>query len=198
VLSSPQLLLNSVLLQIIVASVRPGRGGIYVARWFEEIARRHGAFEVEFVDLAEVALPLLDEAAHPRLQKYTMDHTKAWSAIVSRADAFAFVTPEYDFSTPASLTNAIQYLVSEWAYKPACFVSYGGMAAGTRGVQMTKLLASAVRMMPIPETVAIQFYDQYLDREAGTFEPGERPAKAAAAMLDELLRWAGALKGLRE
>lgn len=38
----------------------------------------------------------------------------------------------------ASLVNAIQHLVKEWAYKPVAFVSYGGVTAGTRGVQITK------------------------------------------------------------
>ena len=42
------------LLQIIVASTRPGRVGEPLARWFGEYARSYEAFDVEIVDLAEV------------------------------------------------------------------------------------------------------------------------------------------------
>ena len=93
--------------------------------------------------------------------------------------------------------NALQYLVREWAYKPVGFVSYGGVSAGTRGVQMTKQIVTALRMMPVPEAVAIPFFAQHVDRETGAFEPGAVQAKAAGAMLDELHRWATALEPLR-
>jgi NAD(P)H-dependent FMN reductase len=43
------------------------------------------------------------------------EHTKRWSAIVSRADAFVFVTPEYNYGSPPSLVNALDYLLREWA-----------------------------------------------------------------------------------
>jgi NAD(P)H-dependent FMN reductase len=184
-------------LQVIVASTREGRQGVPVAAWFLGVARDHGKWNVELVDLAEVNLPLFDEPKHPRFQQYEHEHTKAWSAIVSRADAYVFVTPEYDYSAPASLINAVQYLQREWAYKATAFVSYGGVAAGTRGVQMSKQVVTAVKMMPMVETVAIPFFAQYIDVETGAFDPGEVQVKSAGIMLDELLKWATALKPLR-
>lgn len=185
------------LLQIIIASTRSARAGVAVADWFETTARRHGGFEIEVVDLAAVDLPMFDEPRHPRLGAYEHAHTKAWSAIVSRADAYVVVTPEYDHVAPASLVNAFQHLVREWAYKPLALVSYGGVSAGTRGGQVIKQIAVALRMMPIPETVALPFFDQSIERETGAFTPPEIQETAARAMLDELGRWAGALRGLR-
>ncbi len=184
-------------LQVILVSTRPSRKGPLVAEWFMKQAKEHGKFELELTDLAEVNLPMLDEPNHPRLAKYEQEHTKKWSAIVDAADAFVFVTPEYDFGTPAVLANAIQYLVKEWAYKPAAFVSYGGVSAGTRGVQMTKQMLSAVRVAPLTEAVAIPFFAQHIDEATQTFDPGEVQEKAARVMLNELEKWAGALKGLR-
>jgi NAD(P)H-dependent FMN reductase len=184
-------------LHVIVASTREGRKGPAVADWFVERAREHGGFELRVIDLAEVNLPLLDEPAHPRLRTYTHEHTKAWSAAIDEADAFVFVTPEYDYGPPASLINAMQYLLHEWSYKPVAFVSYGGVSGGTRGVQVTKLTVTALRMVPIVEAVAIPFFAQYLDSETGRFDPGEVQAKAATAMLDELARLAAALAPLR-
>ena len=182
-------------LQIITASTRPTRKGPSVAAWFLEQARSHGGFEVEPIDLAEVDLPMFNEANHPRLRKYQHDHTQRWSATIERADAFVFVTPEYNFGPPPSLLNALDYLVQEWAYKPVGFVSYGGVSAGLRSVQMTKQVVTALKMMPMAEAVAIPFFAQHL--KDGTFAPGEVQEQAATVMLDELLRWATALKPLR-
>jgi NAD(P)H-dependent FMN reductase len=185
-------------LQVIVASTRDERKGPLIAEWFMRQARARGQFSVELVDLREVALPLFDEPHHPRLQKYEHEHTKRWSAIVQRADAFVFVTPEYNFGTPPSLVNALDYLVKEWAYKPAGFVSYGGVSAGLRGVQMSKQMVGALRMVPVVEAVAIPFFPQHIDAATGVFDPGEVQAQAAAAMLNELQKLANALKPLRD
>ena len=185
------------LLQIVIASTRPGRSGPAVGAWVEAVARAHGAFDVEVVDLAAVGLPLFDEPAHPRLGQYEHAHTQAWSATVDRADAFVFVTPEYNFATPASLVNALTYLVREWAHKPVGFVSYGGVSGGTRGVQMTKQIVTTLKMMPLAEAVAIPLFGQHLDADTGAFDPGERQAAAAGAMLTALRAWTDALAPLR-
>jgi NAD(P)H-dependent FMN reductase len=184
-------------LQVVSVSTRQERKGPVVTDWFMKRAHAHGKFDVEVIDLERIGLPIFDEPIHPRLQQYEREHTKAWSATVSRADAFVFVTPEYDYSTPAALSNALQYLVHEWAYKPVGFVSYGGVSGGTRGVQMTKQTVTAVKMMPMAEAVAIPFFAQYIDEETGIFDPGGTQEKAAVVMLDELLRWTKALEQLR-
>ena len=184
------------LLQIVIVSTREGRKGDAVAKWFEARARAHGAFDVELVDLAEVNLPLFDEPEHPRLRKYQHDHTKRWSARVARADAFVFVTPEYNYSAPPSIVNALDYLVHEWSYKPLAFVSYGGVSGGTRSVQMIKLQATALRMMPIPEAVSLPFFAKMFAAD-GSFVPDNTHDKTADAVLTELKRWTDALRVLR-
>ena len=72
-------------LLLVTCSTRPSRKGSAVAAWVEREALRHGGFEVDPVDLAELALPLMDEPHHPRLARYEHPHTKAWSARVSVA-----------------------------------------------------------------------------------------------------------------
>jgi len=119
------------------------------------------------------------------------------SAIVSRADAFVFVTPEYNYGSPPSLVNALDYLLREWAYKPVGFVSYGGISGGTRSVQMTKQIVTGLRMMPMVEAVNIPMFTQYIDRHTHEFKPTEVQEKASVAMLDELARWTEALAPLR-
>lgn len=184
-------------LQVINVSTRKGRKGPAVAEWFAEYARQSGQFRVEVVDLAEVDLPIYDEEVHPRLGQYEHEHTRRWSQIVRRADAYVFVTPEYNHVTPASLVNALTYLNQEWAYKPVGFVSYGGVSAGTRSVQVAKQMVVSLRMMPVPEAVNIPFFAQYIDESTGVFNPPEMQAQAATMMLDELHKWSAALQPLR-
>ena len=154
-------------LQLIVASTRPGR----------------------------VGLPFMDEPNHPRLRRYTQQHTKDWSARVQRADAFVFVTPEYNHGLSAPLKNAIDYLHAEWQYKPVGFVSYGGVSAGTRAVQQLKPVVSVLRMFPITDAVSIPFHPQFIDD--GEVQANETMEQAADAMLDELVRVEAALRPLR-
>jgi len=184
-------------LQILIASTRPGRKGPAVGAWMQQQALAHGAFDVELLDLASFNLPVYDEPEHPRLRQYAHEHTKRWSATIARADAFVFVTPEYNFSMPAPLLNALTYLYHEWTYKPVGFASYGGVSGGMRGVQVTKQLVTTLKMVPLVEAVALPLFAQQIDPATGVFDPGEKPGKAAAAMLDELLKWATALKPMR-
>ncbi|WP_169946561.1 NADPH-dependent FMN reductase [Microbispora sp. H11081] len=183
-------------LQIVIASTRPGRVGLPVAEWFRERAAAHDAFEVELVDLAEVNLPFLDEPNHPRLRQYIHQHTKEWSATVERGDAFVFVMPEYNYGFNAVLKNALDFLHHEWQYKPLGFVSYGGVSAGTRAVQMLKQVVTTLKMVPLVEAVSIPFVAQLLDEE-GRLQPNEVMNSAADAMVAELDRLAGALRHLR-
>ena len=184
-------------LGVVIVSVREGRGGLAVAEWFLEIARRHTAFDVHTIDLAQVDLPLLREPNHPRLQKYTAEKTKAWSATIAALDAFVFVTPEYNHGTPPPLANALDHLYVEWNYKAAGFVSYGGVSGGTRGVQMTKQILCALKVVPVVEAVNIPFFVKLIDADSGRFSGGQAAEKAATVMLDELARWTAALAMLR-
>jgi NAD(P)H-dependent FMN reductase len=184
-------------LQIIAASTRPGRRGIAVARWVQQLAEAHGGFDVELVDLAEVGLPVFDEPNHPRLRRYEHQHTKDWSATVDRADAYVFVVPEYNHSFPASVKNALDYLSLEWADKPAGLVSYGGVSAGLRAATALKPVLAALRMVPVVEAVSIPFFAQFLTDD-DEFVPNTELEAGGKAMLDELARLAPTLRRLRE
>jgi NAD(P)H-dependent FMN reductase len=185
-------------LHVIICSTRPGRVGKAVGDWFGGAAQQHAGFDVEIVDLAEMNLPIYDEPKHPRLQQYEHEHTKRWAASVDAADAFVFVTPEYNFGPPPSLVNALNYVYLEWNYKPAGFVSYGGISGGMRAVQSEKLTLTTLKMVPILETVLIPMVPQHLDKATGAFQANDIHASSGTAMLDELLRWANALKPLRQ
>jgi NAD(P)H-dependent FMN reductase len=187
---------SAVRLAVVVTSTREERVGPVIADWFIERARAHGKFELQPIDLKEVGLPLLDEPTHPRFRQYQHGHTKAWSATVDAADAFVFVTPEYNYAMPPALLNAIDYVFHEWAYKPAAFVSYGGVSGGTRSVQMAKQVLTGVRVMPIPDALSFPFFRNLIGPD-GKLAPGDAAEKSATTLLDELHRWATALASMR-
>ena len=76
------------------------------------------------------------------------------------------------------------------------FVSYGGVSGGTRAVQMLKQVITAVGMMPISEAVHIPAFTKHID-ESGKFMNDPGLDKSADLMLNELFKWATALKTMR-
>lgn len=182
-------------LMIIVGSVRPGRAGLPVARWVRSVADADERFEVDFVDLAELALPFMDEPEHPARRAYTKPHTIAWSQRVDAADAFIFVTPEYNHSFSPALKNAVDFLATEWKHKPVGFVSYGGAAAGTRGVALLEPTLTTVGLMRVAASVEINFIGTRI--VDGAFVAEEKNTAILGRMLDELDELQAALATLR-
>lgn len=183
-------------LKIIVTSTREGRKGRAIGDWLREKVVAKGGWDVDLVDLKELALPALDEPNHPNQKKYVHEHTRAWSSIIDEADAFVFVVPEYNHGMPPAMLNALDYLFHEWTYKAAGFVSYGGISGGTRSVQMCRLVVPGLRMMPVPEAVTLPFFAKSMTPE-GRFDPGDIADASLAAMLGELAKWTRALMTLR-
>lgn len=185
------------LLQVIVASTRPGRVGEPLARWFAGYARDHEAFDVEIVDLAEIDLPMFAEPDHPRSGRYTLDSTKAFSDTIARGDAYAIVHPEYNYSYNAAVKNALDHLNQEWAGKPVTLVGYGGVAAGSRAAHALFPVLVALRMV-IAGTLPIPFAGQRVSGEGAqrVFDPAPETEAGAKATLDGLREWVTTL-GLR-
>lgn len=182
-------------LMIVVGSVRPGRIGRPIAEWVRERAEAHGGFDIDFVDLAELALPFMDEPAHPRLLQYTKPHTIAWSERVDAADAFVFVAPEYNYSFSPALKNALDYLNAEWWRKALGFVTYGGASSGTRG--MSALLPTTTTLGLVRVGANVEAHFAGLRVHDGVFEPEPKEIAILDKELDELVSLADALAVLR-
>jgi NAD(P)H-dependent FMN reductase len=183
-------------LKLITASTREGRKGPIVSAWVLELLKQYQDIEVEHLDLKVINLPFMDEPHHPRLAKYTHEHTKRWSSTIAAADAFIFVTPEYNYGFPATLKNAVDYLFREWQYKPVGLVSYGGIAAGTRCVQLLKPVLSALKMTAVTESVNIPFFTKYINEDE-RFVSDESLDRAAHAMVAEIIKWHSPLGAIR-
>ena len=121
---------------VIIGSVRPHRIGSDVAGWVAEVGRATVRATFELVDLRDWLLPMDGEPGIPAQGYYEQPTTKAWSAKISGGDGYVFVTPQYNWSFPAPLKNAIDHLYAEWRGKPAAIVSYGGHGGGKCAAQL--------------------------------------------------------------
>ena len=179
------------LVQLIVASTRPGRVGEPIGQWIAARARDRGDLEVEIVDLAEVDLPMFAEPKHPRTGEYTLQSTRDFSATIDRAAGFILVYPEYNHSYNAALKNALDHLNREWAGKPVGLVSYGGVAAGARATIALEPVLLALGTTPlVGAAVPIPFVSQFLEGEGDQrrFAPNDAVGQGTDAMLDALTK----------
>lgn len=182
-------------LKIITSTNRSGAQGRIVADWIYEYVKGNSDFEVELLDLAEINLPFMDEPNHPKLKQYKFEHTKKWSKTIEDADAFIIVLAEYNYGFPAPIKNAIDYLHDEWKYKPVGFVSYGGVSAGLRAVQMLKQVLTTLSMMPLTEQVNLPFFSKNI--QDGKFIPNDSAIRSANVMLEELKKWTESMRQIR-
>jgi NAD(P)H-dependent FMN reductase len=180
---------------IILGSTRPGRVGEGVAQWVHAMASRRSDAQYELVDIKDFNLPLLDEPVPPSRGQYSKDHTKRWAAKIDSFDGFVFVTPEYNHGTSAALKNAIDFLYKEWNNKAAGFVSYGS-AGGTRAVESLRLVMGELQVADVRAQVILSLANDF--EKFTTFKPTPDHEKPLALMLDQLVAWSAALRGVRQ
>ncbi|WEH14803.1 NAD(P)H-dependent oxidoreductase [Streptomyces sp. VNUA24] len=180
-------------LAVVVGSVRDGRMGIDVARWVAARAASHGRWDVDLLDLADHPLPLDVPGMGRPLDAEVQRVKDGITPRVAAADAFVVVTPEYNHSFPASLKNAIDWHLQEWAAKPVGLVSYGGMGGGLRAAEQLRQVFPEVHALTIRE--ALSFHNAW-----GAFDNGGAPQGAEVAVktfLDQLAWWADVLSEAR-
>ena len=178
-------------LAVIIGSTRPGRIGPKVAEWFAAIARTDGRFEVDVVDLADFGFPMEMGLGAPRMGHYH-PNAMAFAERVGKADAFAFVTPEYNHGYPASLKSALDAIYKEWTLKPATFVSYGGASGGLRAIEQLRQVAAELHIHDIQASVSIPFVFGAFNEDGSLKDAVD--TKSAQAVFDQLAWWSNALK----
>ena len=181
-------------IQVVLGSTRPGRVGEGVAKWVLETAKKLEDVEFELVDVADYNMPLLDEPKPPMMHEYTQEHTKKWSEKINEADGYIFVTAEYDRSIPGAFKNAVDYLNWEWRDKSIGFVSYGS-AGGVRAVEHWRGVAGELHMADVREMLPLYLATDF--ENWSTFKPTDAHEMQLHKVIDQVKRWADALKPLR-
>lgn len=180
---------------IILGSTRPGRVGEQVAKWVLEHSAKRKDAEFEMVDLRDFNLPVLDEPYPAGMEKYTNEHTKIFSRKIAEFDGFIFVTGEYNHSIPGALKNAIDYNYVDWNNKAAGFVSYGS-AGGSRAVEHLRQVMGELQVADVRAQVMFSLFTDF--ENMSVFQPDPRHLPELEVLLDQLLLWSGALKGIRK
>jgi NAD(P)H-dependent FMN reductase len=174
---------------VIVGSTRPKRISKAIAAWVLAIAQDGSALTYELVDLADAALPILDEPEMAATGIYAHDHTKRWSALIAGFDGFVFVAPQYNWGYPAVLKNALDYLYAEWSGKPVGLVSFG-TRGGVRCIDQLKTVVTGLHMRNTATNPALNMRE-HMFSEPGTFidiaRDLEEFAPAVRAMNAELI-----------
>lgn len=147
-------------LMIINGSARVGRASDKIQEWATDILHDDKELVLDIVDLKEIDLPFYDEPLPPAAIKGQYQNPKgtAWAKRVAEADAFLFLTAEYNHGPTAILKNALDWVYEGWNFKPAGFVSYGAASAGIRAVQQLKLNLLHLKVFPVNNNVHIPLW----------------------------------------
>jgi NAD(P)H-dependent FMN reductase len=172
---------------VIAASVRDQRMGRAIAEW---AAFRNASADrdVDLIDCAETDLPD-DGLLRPGAGAGT-----AVSARIDAADAFVFVTPEYNHSYPAALKRLIDWHYREWMFKPATVLSYGVQG----GLLATEHLRGVLAELHVVTTRRVVGLSRpWTDLSPAGYAPPDDVAEAFDAALHELTWWASLLRTAR-
>jgi NAD(P)H-dependent FMN reductase len=187
-------------ISVIVGSTRQGRFSEKPAQWIFQHLKQRGDIEARMLDLRDFPMPFFDQAvppASPGRPPYEHEVVKKWTAAIGASDGFIFVTPEYNYGTPAVLKNAIDWVYPEWNRKAAAFVSFGGVG-GARSVQQLREVAIELQLAPIRSSVHIPVATLMAHFHGGDVDKGLAELEMhAKMMIEDLLWWTMALKTAR-
>ncbi|MFD3852499.1 MULTISPECIES: NADPH-dependent FMN reductase [Brevibacterium] len=179
---------------IIPGTNRPQALNPQVVAWVKDQLDVRDDVSAEVVHFADFDLPLLDEVIPAGAQMYANAHTKAWAAKLDEFDAFIFVTPEYNHSISGSLKNALDFVAAEFNHKVAGIVNYGA-DKGVRAAEHLRHILANYKVAVVRDQASFSIFTDVTD---GTFTPTEVSAAPFTSMVDDLVAWGGALKGVRE
>lgn len=179
---------------LMIGSTRTDRFGPTPAAWAAQQARAREDIELDVVDLAEQALPvvLMGNDEHAPLP----DQVAPLSKRIRAADAVVLVTPVYNKGYPASLKNAIDWFHDEWAATPVGFVSYGGRTGGIEAVEQLRGVFVELNTMTIRNVLSFPNFWEHFDDNGAPVNPTGATA-AATEFYDQLTWWARALRAAR-
>jgi len=109
----------------VMGSTRQGRFGETVARRIFPMVQSRDDFTAELVDLRDWSFPYYDRPS-PASATTESDYepeTLPWARLVSKADGFLIITPEYNRGYPAVLKSALDAVYAAWNRKPVAFVT---------------------------------------------------------------------------
>src|SRR5208337_4124866 len=117
---------------VFYGSYRSDRMGIRLATYIVDSLKKRGEAP-ELIDAKAIGLPMLDRMYKEYPKGSAPPVMEELAAKIRAADAFVFVTGEYNWGMQPGLKNLTDHFLEEWFWRPAAIASYSaGRLGGAR------------------------------------------------------------------
>jgi NAD(P)H-dependent FMN reductase len=183
---------------VLYGSYRSERMGIRLAKFIVDGLLARGDAS-ELIDAKAINLPMLDRMYKEYPNASAPPAMEELAAKIRQADAFIFVTGEYNWGMQPGLKNLTDHFLEEWFWRPAAIASYSaGRLSGARSNSMWHGTLSEMGMVVISSTLTVGPIAQTLNHEAEPIgEAGQSLTKAFPRFADDLKWWTEAAKAQR-
>ena len=180
---------------VLYGSYRSDRLGIRLANYIVTSLRERGN-DAELIDAKDVGLPMLDRMYKEYPKGSAPPEMERLAAKIREADAFIFVTGEYNWGMQPGLKNLTDHYLEEWFWRPAAIASYsGGRLSGAHAAVSWHGTLSEMGMVVISSTLAVASISTALDADNKPFgSGGDALARAFPRFADDLSWWTEAVK----
>lgn len=185
----------SLRIEVLYGSYRRDRQGIRLADWLVAALSARG-HDAGLIDAKVIGLPMLDRMFKEHAPGTAPAAMADLAARIRAADAFVFVTGEYNWGMQPGLKNLTDHFLEEWFWRPAAVVSYSaGRLAGARGGLAWHGTLSEMGMVVISSTLAVAQIGGAFDADGAPHGPnGEALAAAFPRFAADLEWWAEAAR----
>ncbi|WP_322964539.1 NADPH-dependent FMN reductase [Sphingomonas fuzhouensis] len=183
---------------VFYGSYRSDRQGIRLADYLVRAFRARGA-DAELIDAKAIGLPMLDRMYKEYPKGEAPDVLEQLAARIRAADAFVFVSGEYNWGPQPGLKNLTDHFLEEWFWRPAAIVSYSaGRLAGAHASVGWHGTLSEMGMVVISSTLTVGGIGQALDAAGQpTGDGGAALTRAFPRFADDLAWWTEAAREQR-
>ncbi len=180
---------------VLYGSYRRDRLGIRLAGHLVTALAARG-HDAELVDAKALDLPMLDRMFKEHAPGEAPPVMQELAERIAAADAFVFVTGEYNWGVQPGLKNLTDHFLEEWFFRPAAIVSYSaGRFSGVRSGVSWHGILSEMGMVVISSTIAVGEIGQALDPDGVPTGPGgEALVRAFPRFAADLEWWTEASK----
>lgn len=188
----------SLSIPVFYGSYRSDRMGIRLADYIVAGLTARGD-KPELIDAKAIDLPMLDRMYKEYPKGEAPAAMEKLAETIRDADAFVFVTGEYNWGMQPGLKNLTDHFLEEWFWRPAAIASYSaGRLAGARANSMWHPTLSEMGMVVISSTLTVGPIGQTLDEQGKTTgDAGKSLDRAFPRFADDLTWWAEAAKTQR-
>jgi len=188
----------SLSIPVFYGSYRSDRMGIRLADYIVTGLAARGD-KPELIDAKAIDLPMLDRMYKEYPKGEAPPAMEKLAETIRDADAFVFVTGEYNWGMQPGLKNLTDHFLEEWFWRPAAIASYSaGRLAGARANSMWHPTLSEMGMVVISSTLTVGPIAQTLDEQGKTTgDAGKSLDRAFPRFADDLSWWAQAAKTQR-